>query len=67
MTSTTSSGRSFSQAANSAVAHRLGPPGVSPVNPVPPRSASSLALSAGRSTFEMAEVKPTWSSLPAPL
>ena len=37
--------------------HWLGSPGVSPVKPVLPTSASNLAVSAARSTFEMAESK----------
>ena len=51
--------------ADRSVLQRLGPPGASPVKPGGSTSVSSLAVSAGRSAAGIAEVKPTWLSLPA--
>jgi hypothetical protein len=45
---------------------RDGPPGALPVKPSP-RKASSFAVRAGASAFEIIEVKPTWSSRPSSL
>ena len=46
--------------------HRLGPPGASPSNPTPPRSASSLRVSAGFSAAAIVEDDPHHDVLMAP-